>query len=189
LTVDTQLFGDGNASLSIPTLTTERLTLRPHRLDDFDAIAALWNDPEVARFIGGVPSTREQSWSRLLRYKGSWHFLGFGFWAIEDRTSGSFIGEAGFLEARRDIRPSIEGMLETGWVLDPIAHGKGYATEALKAMIEWGVSHFPSRKLTCIIAPGNGASRRVAIKLGFEEVARTTYLGSDVALFELIGRG
>jgi RimJ/RimL family protein N-acetyltransferase len=184
LTVEAQLFGDGSASLSIPTLTTERLILRPHRLDDFDAVAALWSDPEVVRFIGGVPSTREQSWSRLLRYKGSWHFLGFGFWAIEERASGSFIGEAGFLEARRDIVPSIEETLETGWVLDPAAHGKGYATEALKAMIEWGVAHFPSRRMTCIIAPENSASIRVAIKLEFEEVVRTTYLGSDVALFE-----
>ncbi len=51
----------------IPTLETARLTLRPHRLDDFDAHAALWADEDVVRFITGVPSTREQSWSRMLR--------------------------------------------------------------------------------------------------------------------------
>ncbi|WP_244598383.1 GNAT family N-acetyltransferase [Rhizobium tubonense] len=172
---------DGNL-VSIPTLTTARLILRPHRLDDFNACAALWSDPEVVRFIGGVPSTREQSWSRLLRYKGSWHFLGFGFWAIEERTTGNFIGEAGFLEARRDIEPSIEGTLETGWAMLPSAHGKGYATEALTAMIDWGRTHFPDKAMTCIIDPENAASLRVAAKLGFRETARADYNGEIILL-------
>jgi RimJ/RimL family protein N-acetyltransferase len=169
---------------AIPTITTDRLILRPHRLEHFDAVARLWSDPDVVRFIGGVPSTREQSWARLLRYKGSWHFLGFGFWAIEERSSGLFVGEAGFLEARRGMEPSIEGTLETGWVLDPAAHGQGFATEALTAIIEWGASHFPSKRMTCIIAPGNIASIRLAEKLRFVEVAQTTYLGSEITLFE-----
>jgi RimJ/RimL family protein N-acetyltransferase len=186
LTTDTQP-PDGTGQeealpVSIPILTTERLILRPHRLDDFEAVTALWSDPEVVRFIGGVPSTREQSWSRLLRYKGSWHLLGFGFWAIEERTSGRFIGEAGFLEARRDITPSIEGTLETGWVLDPSAHGKGYAAEALKAMIEWGQMNFPGRTMTCIVHPENAASLRLAAKLGFRETARADYNGEIILL-------
>ena len=172
---------------TIPTLVTERLILRPHRLDDFEACATLWADPAVVRFIGGVPFTREQSWSRLLRYKGSWHFLGFGFWAIEERQSGDFIGEAGFLEARRAMTPSIEGTLETGWVLSPSAHGKGYATEGLTAMIGWGETRFPLQKMTCIIATENSASLQVAAKLGFKEVTKTTYLGSAIALLERNG--
>lgn len=168
----------------IPTIVTERLILRPHRLDDFEACAALWAEPAVVRFIGGVPYTREQSWSRLLRYKGSWHFLGFGFWAIEERQSGDFVGEAGFLEGRRAMTPSIEGTLEAGWVLSPSANGKGYATEALTAMIGWGKAQFPEHRMTCIIATENKASQRVAAKLGFKAVTETTYFDSAIVLLE-----
>jgi RimJ/RimL family protein N-acetyltransferase len=175
--------------ITIPTLVTERLILRPHRLDDFGASAALWADPAVVRFIGGVPFNREQSWSRLLRYKGSWHFLGFGFWAVEERQSGDFVGEVGFLEGRRAMTPSIEGTLETGWVLSPSAHGKGYATEALTAVVAWGQARFPDQRMTCIIATENSASLRVAAKLGFDEVTRTTYNESAIALLERNGRG
>lgn len=176
-------------NMVIPTLVTERLILRPHRLDDLEACAALWADPAVVRFITGVPFTREQSWARMLRYKGTWHFFGFGFWVIEEKQSGRLLGEAGFLEAKREMTPSIEGTLEVGWVLSPSAHGKGYATEAVTAMIEWGAAHFPDRRMTCIVAPENGASMRVAGKLGFRERARTTYLGSTVAVFERDGQG
>lgn len=164
----------------IPTLETERLTLRPHRLDDFAAHAALWADEDVVRFITGVPSTREQSWSRMLRIAGMWHHMGFGFLAIVERESGQFIGEAGFLEARREMEPSIEGTMELGWALMPSVHGRGYATEALTALIGWAEVHFPARPMTCIISPENPASLRVAAKLGFRETARTQYNGEVI---------
>ena len=61
-----------------PELSTSRLILRGHSIDDFDDCAAMWGDRQVTRFIGGEPSNREQSWSRLLRYIGHWAMLGFG---------------------------------------------------------------------------------------------------------------
>ncbi|AGS21368.1 GCN5-related N-acetyltransferase protein [Rhizobium etli] len=166
--------------IDIPTLKTERLTLRPHGLDDFEAHAALWANEEVVRFITGTPSTREQSWSRMLRIAGMWHHMGFGFLAIVERESGRFIGEAGFLEARRDMEPSIEGTMEIGWALMPAAHGRGYATEALTAMIGWAEAHFPGKPMSCIISPENHASLRVAAKLGFRETTRTQYNGEVI---------
>ena len=62
-----------------------------------------------------------------------WRHMGFGFWAIEEKATGRFIGEAGFHELRRDIEPSIEGTLEAGWGFVTDAHGKGFATEAVGA--------------------------------------------------------
>ncbi|NYJ10024.1 RimJ/RimL family protein N-acetyltransferase [Rhizobium leguminosarum] len=164
----------------IPTLETERLTLRPHRLDDFEAHAALWADEDVVRFITGMPSTREQSWSRMLRIAGMWHHMGFGFLAIEEKASGRFIGEAGFMESRREMEPSIEGTMELGWALRPSVHGRGYATEALTALIGWGQTHFPGKPMSCIISPENQASLRVAAKLGFREITRTQYNGEVI---------
>jgi RimJ/RimL family protein N-acetyltransferase len=170
--------------IDIPTLQTERLVLRPHGLEDFEALRAMWADEDVFRHIGGVPSTREQSWTRLLRYAGHWQHLGFGYLAIEEKETGRFVGEAGFQEAQRDIAPSMKGTLEAGWVLSPSVHGKGYATEALQALIGWAEEHFPDLSMTCIIAPDNAASLRLADKLGFREAAITTYGGKPTVLLE-----
>ena len=137
----------------------------------------MWAHRDVVRHITGVPSTREQSWSRLLRYAGSWALLGFGYWAVEERASGAFVGEAGFADYRRQIEPSLDGIPELGWVLAPHVHGKGYATEAVLATLDWAAQHFSAaRRIGCIIAPENAASIRVAEKCGLRLFAETTYM-------------
>ncbi|MFD1327145.1 GNAT family N-acetyltransferase [Mycoplana ramosa] len=168
--------------MPIPTLETERLILRGHRLADFDDCVALSRDEEVMRFITGAPATRQETWVRMMRWTGMWHLLGFGFLVIEEKQTGRFIGEAGFQEMRRDMEPSIEGTLEAGWVLHPEAQGRGYATEALKALIGWSDDRFPGKTLSCIIHPDNAASLRLAGKLGFRETARTFCKGDVVVL-------
>lgn len=167
-----------------PVVETKRLLLRRHRLDDFDAFAAVWADPNVVRYITGKPSTREESWGRYLRIAGSWGVLGFGFFAVEDKATGAYVGDAGFHDARRDIHPSIEGVPEAGWVLSPSVHGKGFATEIVTAMHEWGDGHLKAERSVCIIGPENIASIRVAEKCGYTEKNRTTYHGESVVLFE-----
>jgi len=166
------------------TLETPRLLLRPHRLDDFDLHAAMWAEPQVVRFIGGKPMSREAAWTRFLRQVGMWRLLGFGFFALEDRESGAFVGEAGFHEMRRDIAPSLEGTLEAGWALVPAMHGRGLAEEAMRAAIAWADRAHPGPRMTCIIQVGHAASLRVAAKLGFTPYVETTYHGDVVTLLE-----
>jgi len=89
----------------VPVLETERLKLRGHGLEDFVHCGAMWADPEVTRYIGGKPYTEEQSWARLLRYAGHWSLLGFGYWVVEEKTVGNFIGEVGFADYKRDLQP------------------------------------------------------------------------------------
>src|SRR5215470_14680768 len=129
----------------IPTLCTARLRLRPHHRGDFAAACALWSDPYVTRYIGGRPLTREEVWARLLRYTGSWYWLGFGYWAVEELSSGQFIGELGYAQNERIFDPPLallddrgRTLPEIGWVLAPEFHGKGYATEAVLAALAWG---------------------------------------------------
>jgi RimJ/RimL family protein N-acetyltransferase len=170
--------------MQAPVIETPRLVLRAHRLDDFDALAAMWREPDVVRYISGKPSTREQSFSRLLRYAGHWPLLGYGYWAIEDRESGAFVGEAGFADYHREIEPPLDGMPELGWIVHPAWHGKGYATEAVRACIAWGDEHFPkTTRFACIITPENRASLRVADKCGFTPSGRMAYLGDEVLLY------
>ena len=164
--------------MSVPVIETERLILRGHRLDDFATVAAMWADPIVTRFIGGKPSTREESWSRLTRYVGHWQLLGFGYWAVEVKGEGQHIGDVGFADWKRDIVPSLEGMPEAGWVFAPQVHGRGVATEAVKAFVAWGDRHFQGKTTTCIIAPENTASIGVAEKCGYREFCRGDFKGS-----------
>lgn len=171
------------SSLNIPVLETERLILRAHRADDFADCLALWSDPHVTRFIGGRPSTQEEVWSRLLRYVGHWSLLGFGYWAIEDKATGRFIGETGFADFKRQIEPSLDGMPEAGWALSPSAHGKGYATEAVREILQWSDAHFGPIHTACIIAPENEASIRVAEKCGYREFQRTAYKDSPTIMY------
>jgi RimJ/RimL family protein N-acetyltransferase len=168
----------------IPTLETERLRLRPYALSDFEPYVQMWSDPDVVRFIGGKPFEREASWSRFVRQQGMWTYMGFGFFAIEEKATGQFVGEAGFHEARRAITPSIEGTLEAGWALNTAGQGWGYATEAMTAAIGWAETAFGGQKMTAIIDPDNQTSVRVAKKLGFAEVARTTYANTPIVVFE-----
>jgi RimJ/RimL family protein N-acetyltransferase len=168
---------------TVPVIETARLKLRRHRLDDFTACAAMWGDPEVARFIGGKPSTREEVWARILRYAGHWALLGFGYWAIEEKASGSFIGEVGLADFQRDLNPPLGDGPEAGWALQTASHGKGYGAEALRAALAWGHEHFDGETIHCLIDVDNVASIRLAQKCGFRRLREATYKGTANIVF------
>ena len=168
----------------IPTIETPRLLLRGHRDEDFDAHCAFWADPEVVRFIGGRTFSREESWVRFLRHAGMWARMSFGFWAVTDRATGRYLGEAGFHDLKRDLSPSIEGTMEAGWALAPEVHGKGLGGELVGAILAWAAENRPGRRITCLIDPDNAASIRLARRHGFREFDRTAYHGAPVVLFE-----
>jgi RimJ/RimL family protein N-acetyltransferase len=165
-------------------IETARLVMRRHEAGDFDASASMWADPEVVRHISGVPSSREQSWSRILRYSGHWTLLHYGYWLVEERESGRFVGEVGFADYHRVIQPSLNGIPELGWVLARHAHGKGYATEAVRASLDWAKTHFaPSTQIACMITPENVTSVRVADKCGFRFWQHGCYQDKPVSLY------
>ncbi len=166
----------------VPVIETERLRLRGRGLDDFPFIRDMWREPEVVRLIGGKPLLEEESWTKFLRMLGHWPALGYGYWLVEERESGRVIGETGFAEFKRSIEPSLQGEPEIGWAFTSSAHGKGYASEAAQAAVAWGDQFLPGERMSCIIAPENAPSIRVAEKCGFETTAETTYHGDTVCL-------
>lgn len=171
-------------SAGVPTIETARLRLRAHRPDDLAECWAMWADPAVTRYIGGKPASRQETWTKILRYAGLWALLGYGYWALEERASGGFAGELGFADFKRDGGPSsFEGRPEIGWALAPHAHGKGYATEAVQAAVTWADAHFGTLRTVCMVSTANVASIRVAEKCGYREFARTEY-GGPTILFE-----
>jgi RimJ/RimL family protein N-acetyltransferase len=166
-----------------PTLATARLTLAAHAPADHDDMAAMWSDPEVTRFIGGRPFARDEVWSRLLRYVGHWAALGFGYWAARETATGRFVGEVGFADFRRVLDPPLRGP-EAGWIVAPWAHGKGYAREAMEAAMAWSLPRFGDALTTCIIAPENAPSLRLAARLGFAPVREALHHDKPVVVLE-----
>lgn len=171
-----------------PHIHTERLTLRAHRLDDFADACAMWSDPDVTRFIGGVPSTEQQVWSRMLSYAGHWALLGFGYWVVEEAATRTFIGEIGFANFKRDIEPEMREVPEIGWAFAVRAHGKGFATEAVRAAVAWGDERFGGARTVCLIDRDNLASIHVAEKSGYREFKRSQRSGKPVLFFERVHR-
>lgn len=155
------------AALNIPTLETERLVLRAHCEADFEPMLADWQDPAVLHYIHAQPLTRQDAWGRFLKNIGSWAVQGLGMWAVAEKATGRYAGTLGIFDIRRELTPSVAGMLEAGWMVSARCHGKGYATEAMRAGLAWADVAFGYRAMFCIVSPGNTASIRVAEKCGF----------------------
>jgi RimJ/RimL family protein N-acetyltransferase len=103
----------------------------------------------------------------MLAGAGLWSLTGMGMWAVEARADGSTIGHLGFFDFLRECDPSLAGYAEMGWILAPAAHGKGFASEACLAVLEWFDREFGPQPIWALISPGNDASVKLAEKLGF----------------------
>lgn len=152
----------------IPVIEAPRLRLRGHRRDDLSYCVAMWSDPDVTKFISGRAASEQHTWTRLLSYVGHWALMGFGYWVIEEKVSGDFVGEVGFADFKRDVAPSMKGSPELGFALASRFHGKGYATESVRAALSWADAHIPQPRTVCLVNPQNLASLRVVKRCGYE---------------------
>jgi RimJ/RimL family protein N-acetyltransferase len=160
----------------IPELETSRLLLRGFRQGDLDAYLDMCTDPEVMRFIGnGQTLDRNQSWRNMAMVTGHWQLRGYGLWAVEERITGAMIGRIGLWN------PEGWPQMEVGWTLRRAYWGKGFATEAAQAAIDYAVSVLKEQHLISLIKPGNQASIRVAERLG-EELEGTIELNGETVL-------
>jgi RimJ/RimL family protein N-acetyltransferase len=145
--------------VDIPELRTARLRLRAFRADDLDDYAAVRAEPEVARYIGG-PLSRPEAWDRMAVMVGQWALRGYGVFAIEERASPRAIGHVGILHPADWPEPEI------AYTIGPAAWGRGYATEAARAVRAWAFDSYAFPRLVSFIVPSNARSIRVAEKLG-----------------------
>ncbi|OON67246.1 GNAT family N-acetyltransferase [Hymenobacter sp. CRA2] len=169
---------------AVPVLETPDLLLRGPRPDDLPEAAAMHQDPAFYRYLGNNPNDEETVWRRILAQQGLWGLLGYGSWSIEEKATGRYIGTTGFFDFQRELTPSLKGTPEAGWVLAPRVHGRGYASQAVQAALHWADEHLPVPRTTCIIAPDNEASLRLAHKFGYREFARSPYHGNEIMLLE-----
>jgi RimJ/RimL family protein N-acetyltransferase len=156
-------------------IETERLILRPLAPADVDELVALGEDPEVARFVGALG--RAEAEERVRAAEREWAERGHGMFAVLDRTSGRFRGRAGLKHW-----PQFDET-EVGWVLRRDAWGRGYATEAGRACLEWGFANLPAPYFTAMIHPDNALSIRVAGRLGMVRWRADVLLDSPVIVY------
>lgn len=169
--------------LAIPTLETERLTLRPFREEDVRALFELTQDADVVRYVNdGRMPTLFESWRLVATWIGHWAMRGYGQWAIEERSSGRFIGRAGI------INPADWPGPEVGYLLGRAYWGHGYATEAARAAMDWGFEQFRFPDLLSLIDPDNAASIAVATRLGETPRGETDLWGHRLLVYG-ISRG
>lgn len=167
-------------------IETDRLILRRHTPTDLDDIQSVYGEAETMRYISGKASTRTESWTRLLRSAGHWDLLGYGFWAIIEKSSGRYLGDAGLGRFERGLGADFDSFDEAGWVFGPHGRGKGYALEAMIAAQNWHRDTFGPKRTVCIISPEHERSIRVAEKLDYKPFDERVFPGSNdtVRLFE-----
>lgn len=167
-------------SLKNATVETERLRLIPFAPDHLDGLFAMNSDPQVMQHLG-APETRDQVAESITRQQAKWAANGFGWWAVFERATGALIGAACLQHlAHIETNP-----LEIGWRLIPSAQGKGYATEAGQAAMDYGFDVVGETYLTAVTLPDNKASARVMERLGMTYVGIQRHYDEDCVTYEI----
>ena len=163
--------------MNVTTLETDRLLLRGWRKEDFDSYAEMCADPDIMRFLGGKTLNRMEAWRQMAFLVGHWELLGYGHWAVEEKSSGKFAGRLGFLN------PAGWPAFEIGWTLGRAFQGKGYATEGAKRALQYAFEELDKDHVISLIDPLNKASIRVAERLGEKLEGETELMGRNVLIY------
>jgi RimJ/RimL family protein N-acetyltransferase len=165
-------------TVSVPTLDTARLRLRPWHDDDLEPYAAMCADPEVMRYMGdGTTLSRDDAWRSMAMFVGHWQLRGYGMWAVEERDARTFVGRVGL------HRPEGWPGLEVGWMLDRSTWGRGYATEAARVSLDYAWRALDVDHVISLIMPENQASIRVAERLGQTREGTFDLVGLEVLVY------
>lgn len=159
-------------------IETDRLVLRPPTDADRDAIAAINGDPEVYRWLA-MTGTRAESDAMVDRVQAMHAEHGYGFWVAERKDDGAVLGLAGLLAMGDDLPPG--PALEVGWRFGSAAWGKGYATEAARAAVDWGFATQPADEIIAITAHANLRSQAVMQRLGMVRDPAADFLHPKLA--------
>ncbi|HYC81493.1 MAG TPA: GNAT family N-acetyltransferase [Solirubrobacterales bacterium] len=156
---------------------TERLGFRHLGEADLDALVALYADPEVVRFVGRYDRAQLREW--LAENRKEVETRGHGRIAIVSRPDGEFLGRTG-LKRRAQFDE-----VEVDWSLAPAARGRGIATEAARAVLEWGFESLDVAYVTAMIDPENQPSIAVAERLGMTVLRRDELDGESLLVYSI----
>ena len=162
-------------------LATERLVIRPYREDDAMALHEVFGSPEVMKWTPSPPSKdvaeTAQRLARTMAFTAR-QPPGMGLWALERKDSSEFLGQVGLFP--------VEGKgpeVEVAYELAPRIWGHGYATEAARALVEYGFGELDLRRIVALILPDNARSRKVASKCGLTLEGPARFYGLDLLVY------
>ena len=162
-------------------LSTERLVLRPVTTDDHAAVLAHWTQPDVRRFLfDGAALSGVEVAETIDESIGDFAARGFGVWLIELGSTADLIGTAG-------LRPLGSSGLEIFYSLAPGAWGHGYATEAARAVVEYGLGPLGLPEVLAEVDEGNAASVAVVKRLGMTPYAVVPGLLGPMTRYRITG--
>ncbi len=168
-------------NMTIPTLTTENLCLRPFTPQDAPAMHQILNGRDVLKYFPGPQTVTEAQVDRMIgRLLAHWQEHGYGLWAVEQHTTGALLGRCGL----QRITETDE--VEIDFILDPACWGQGFATEAGQASLKFGFEQLNLPEVVGIVHPENLASQRVLQKLGMQITRATEYFGMAVHRYVII---
>ena len=162
-------------------LKTERLVIRPYREDDAAPLHEVFGSPEVMKWTPSPPSKdvaeTAQRLARTMAFTAR-QPQGMGLWALELKESAAFLGQVGLFP--------VEGKgpdVEVAYELAPRVWGHGYATEAARALVDYGFAELRLRRIVALILPANERSRNVASKCGLTLEGPGRFYGLDLVIY------
>ncbi|MCP5094505.1 MAG: GNAT family N-acetyltransferase [Chloroflexi bacterium] len=167
--------------MSIPTLTTDNLILRPFTSTDAVPMHHIISGKDVLKYFPGTQSpTPEQVEKMIDRLLAHWQEKGYGLWAVAHRSTGALLGRCGlqFIQETDEV--------EIDFILDRQYWGQGFATEAGQASLQFGFNTLKVTSIVGIVHPGNIASQRVLEKVGMQFVEEKEYFG--MACYRYVGK-
>ena len=167
-----------NLSASIPQIRTARLLLRGYEPRDVEPYIEMMADPDVTRYLAdGRPLSPFDAWRQLAMMAGHWMLNGFGVWAVEELSTGRFLGRVGCNQ------PYSWPGFEIAYTLSRSAWGKGYGLEAAGASLDYARRVLNRDEILSIIRPANQGSIRIATTLGAVRAESIDFFGSPADLY------
>jgi RimJ/RimL family protein N-acetyltransferase len=163
----------------MPEIETQRLRLRPMTLEDLDALARMWADAEVMRYLPtGEPRSVEETQIELSYMVNHWRVHGFGVWAVTLKETNAFLGYCGLQYLHEEPGGVSEEALRGGTDVEVVAGlarpywSQGIAPEATRAALRYGFEVVGLSRVVAAIHPENEASRHIldqAMGMKFDE--------------------
>jgi ribosomal-protein-alanine N-acetyltransferase len=164
-------------------LKTERLIIKTSSMNNIENVYHLFSDPEVMYYVGTGVKTLEETRERIEKAIQHQTAYGFSIGDVYERNSDLYVGRAGLIHLNMDdTQPEIE----LGYVLHKKFWQKGYATELVKALIQWGFTHLPLTKLVALVHLENEKSQRVLEKVGMHYAGLNKAYGIETLKYEIL---
>ena len=162
----------------LPKIETERLFLRMYRADELEEVYHLCTDADITKFFSfSNEITKKNVMASLPKRIERWRTQGFGQFGVFSKNDEKLIGYCGLQYLDNTIEVEIYyGFFKNFW-------GKGFATEAAKAMLRFGFEEAKLKKIAAVIHPENLSSQKVLLKLGLVQKQNAVFYNTETCYF------